>query len=274
VPYAKNDNVSLYYEDHGAGAPIVFVHEFAGDYRAWNPQVHGLSRRFRCITYNARGYPPSSVPEKESDYGYEQAVDDVCAVMDACGIEKAHVVGLSMGGYAATCFAMLHPERARSVVISAAGSGSDPQSRDAFMQDTARFAKRLDEVGMDNGIDQYANGPSRKPLLEKDPLGFAEFFRNFGEHSATGSARTLRGFQMGRPPIYAFAEALHHVNVPALVIVGDRDEACLKPSYFLHATIPGARLCVLPNSGHCVNLEEPDLYNHFVESFVSEIERR
>src|SRR5437016_11778281 len=95
-----DDGVKLYYEDTGSGAPIVFVHEFAGDLRSWEPQVRHFSRRYRCIVYNARGYPPSDVPKAKTAYSQKIAADDIAGIMRGAGIAKAHVVGCSMGGFA------------------------------------------------------------------------------------------------------------------------------------------------------------------------------
>src|SRR5690349_23662861 len=112
-----DDSVKLYFEDTGSGTPIVFVHEFAGDHRSWEPQVRHFSRRYRCIAYNARGYPPSDVPAHVERYSQARARDDIRAVMDALGIERAHVVGNSMGGFATLHFGMAYPDRALSLVI-------------------------------------------------------------------------------------------------------------------------------------------------------------
>src|ERR1043166_1643214 len=121
-----DDGVKLYYEETGSGIPIVFVHEFAGDYRAWEPQVRFLSRRYRCITYNARGYPPSDVPADLEQYGATHAVDDIASVIRHFGLGKAHIVGLSMGAYATLNFGLRYPHMAYSLVVAGAGSGSDP----------------------------------------------------------------------------------------------------------------------------------------------------
>src|SRR5580704_4243592 len=91
-----DDGIRLYYEETGSGGPIVFVHEFAGDLRSYEPQVRYFSRRYRCIAYNARGYPPSDVPEDVESYSQERARDDIRCVLDALKIEKAHIVGVSM----------------------------------------------------------------------------------------------------------------------------------------------------------------------------------
>src|SRR4029078_3185998 len=94
-----DDGVKLYYEDTGSGIPIVFVHEFAGDHRSWEPQVRRFSRDHRCIAFAARAYPPSDVLEKPEAYGQDIARQDVIAVMDALSIKKAHVVAHAMGAY-------------------------------------------------------------------------------------------------------------------------------------------------------------------------------
>ncbi|HUN45026.1 MAG TPA: alpha/beta fold hydrolase, partial [Stellaceae bacterium] len=107
-----DDGVRLYYEEVGSGTPIVFVHEFAGDHRSWEPQLRFFSRRYRCVAYNARGYPPSDVPADAQRYSQDRARDDIRSVLDALKLEKAHVVGLSMGGFATLHFGMHYPDRA------------------------------------------------------------------------------------------------------------------------------------------------------------------
>ena len=104
MPFVDSDQARLYFEEVGAGYPIIFVHEFAADCREWEPQLRFFSRSYRCIAYNARGYPPSDVPGNPDHYGWEFAADDIAAVMNGLSIERAHVVGLSMGGYAALQF--------------------------------------------------------------------------------------------------------------------------------------------------------------------------
>ena len=103
-----DDGVSLYYEEAGSGTPIVFVHEFAGDHRSWEPQLRHFARTHRCIAYNARGYPPSDVPEGAERYQQARQRDDITAVLDALDIGQAHVVGCSMGAFAALHFGLQH----------------------------------------------------------------------------------------------------------------------------------------------------------------------
>lgn len=271
MTYAESHGARLYVETTGSGAPIVFVHEFAGDLRNWEPQVRFFSRRFRCITFNARGYPPSDVPEDLALYSQAHAVEDIANVMRHCGVEQAHLVGLSMGGYAALNFGIAHPAKTLSIVAAGAGHGSDADKRDAFLKATDALAERVLEMGMQDGMREYLHSPARRRFQEKDPRGFAEFNRQCGEHSATGSALTARGCQLRRPTLYALQNHLARLRAPTLVITGDDDELCLEPAMFLKRTIPDARLCVMPRTTHTVNLEEPDAFNRVVADFLTEV---
>ena len=123
---ATDDGVALHVESTGHGAPLLFIHEFAGDHRSWEPQVRFFGRGYRCVTYAARGYPPSGVPEEPAAYSQQRAVDDAVAVLDGLGIGRAHVVGLSMGGFAALHLTLRHPDRVISAVVAGAGYGAAP----------------------------------------------------------------------------------------------------------------------------------------------------
>jgi pimeloyl-ACP methyl ester carboxylesterase len=167
--------VSLHVEECGSGYPIVFVHEFASDHREWEPQVRWFSRAYRCITYNARGYPPSDVPEDREQYGWEWAVADLFAVLDGLGIERAHVVGLSMGGYAVLQFGLRHPDRVSAIVAAAAGSGSGPAERDDWPRLAGAIAEAFHTRGMDAMAEEIGNGPTRIQLRAKSRRAWDEF---------------------------------------------------------------------------------------------------
>jgi pimeloyl-ACP methyl ester carboxylesterase len=273
MPYATTDDgVKLYFEETGAGAPIVFVHEFAADHRSWEMQMRHFGQRYRCITYGARGYPPSDVPEKPESYSQNRATDDIVAVMDHLGIDKAHVVGLSMGGFASLHFGFRHPARARSLVVAGVGYGAEKHEQAKFKAEVGIVARSLQEEGMAAFAEKYAYGPTRVQFENKDPRGFAEFMRQFATHSALGSANTQLGVQRVRPSLYDLGESLAKLEVPTLIVNGDEDWPCLAPGLMLKRTIPSAALVVLPNCGHTMNLEMPDAFNREVESFLSWVE--
>ena len=272
MAYAKVNGVKLYYEETGEGRPVIFVHEFAGDYRSWEPQVRSLARRYRCIRYNARGYPPSEVPAQLAKYSQDIHVDDIAGVLDALDIRKAHVVGCSMGGYAAVHFAIRYAKRALSATAIGAGFGSDPDKRTQFLADTEAQAKRFDELGMPAAVNDYKIGPSRVQYQNRDPRGYEEFARQFEEHSALGSANTLRGVQGERPTVYALESGLRRCKVPMLIVSGDEDDNCLEPGIFIKRVCMSANLLVVPATGHAVNLEEPDLFNRVLTDFLSAVD--
>jgi pimeloyl-ACP methyl ester carboxylesterase len=267
-----DDGVKLYYEETGSGQPIVFVHEFAGDIRSYEPQVRYFSRRYRCIVYNARGYPPSDVPENFESYSQERARDDIRAVLDGLKIERAHIVGISMGGFATLHFGFAYPERAISLVVAGCGYGAAPDKRQQFAEETARTAGQIAEKGMAEVAKTYGAGPTRVQFEVKDPRGYAEFMQQLSEHSTLGSANTMRGVQARRPSLWELADKMKALDVPTLVATGDEDDPCLEPGLLMKRYIRSAALVVLPNTGHALNLEEPDLFNRCCDDFFHQVE--
>ncbi len=269
---ATDDGVNLYYEEAGSGTPIVFVHEFAGDHRSREPQLRHFSRRYRCIAYNARGYPPSEVPEDVARYSQARSRDDIRCVLDALRIERAHVVGLSMGAFATLHFGMAHGKRALSLTVAGCGYGAHPAEHAAFQADSRERAARMLEQGMADLAATYGHGPARVQLQAKNPRGFAQFIAEFAEHSALGSANTMRGYQAQRPSLYALVDEMRRIPAPLLIIAGDEDDATLEPSLLMKRAIPTAALAVLPRSGHVLNLEEPARFNALLEDFFHQVE--
>jgi pimeloyl-ACP methyl ester carboxylesterase len=266
------DGVKLYYEEVGQGTPIVFVHEFAGDCKSWDPQVRFFGRRYRAVAFNARGYPPSEVPADPAQYSQAQAVEDVRAILDHLTIGKAHVVGLSMGGYATLHFGFTHPGRALSLTVAGAGYGSTTTDRPTFHRDTDHVIEQFERGGMATVAEFYARGPTRVQFMAKDPVGWREFHDRLAAGSALGHANTLRGVQRRRPSIFELGAQLERLEVPTLIMTGDEDEPCLEPALFMKRTIRTAGLVVIPNSGHAINLEEPDLFNRALLDFLTAVD--
>jgi pimeloyl-ACP methyl ester carboxylesterase len=272
MAFADSDGAKLYFEETGSGTPIIFVHEFADDYRSWEQQVRYFSRRYRCVTFNARGYPPSDVPDDVTQYSQAIAADDIAAVMDTAGIDQAHVVGISMGGFATLHFGLRHPARAHSLTVTACGYGAASEQRDQFVSESEAIAAKYDELGAAGVAEFYANGAYRVQFKKKDPRGWLEFKETLAEHSAKGAAMTMRGVQKQRPSLYDLGDELRAMKVPTLIVNGDEDDWCLEPGLYLKRTIPAAGLWVVPKTGHTVNLEEPSLFNAQLAEFFSMVE--
>jgi 3-oxoadipate enol-lactonase len=273
LPYALTpDNVRLYYEETGQGTPVLFVHEFASDHRGWEPQLREFGRRYRCIAYSARGYAPSDVPADKGAYTYKHVMRDCVAVLDHLKIDRAHLVGLSMGGYTTLQVGLNHPARARSMTLAGTGSGSERWFTQEFHKHSQAVADQFEREGSAAAAATYGRSPSRIPFEVKDPRGFAVFQAMLAEHDAQGSANTSRGFQGARPSLYDFEAEIKTLTIPALIIVGDEDERCIEPSLFLKKTLAASGLLVLPRTGHVVNLEEPDLFNQALGDFLVRVD--
>ena len=257
------DGVRLYYEEAGSGSAVVFVHEYAGDYRTWEAQMRFFARAHRCITYSQRGYPPSDVPGDGAQYSQDIARDDVLALMDALKIDKAHVVGHSMGAYTALHVGIKAPARCLSVTAAGCGWGSKPDAkeREAMKAVAAETGKMFAEQGIEKAAAAYADAPMRQALKHKDQRGYAEFARMLGEHSAEGHAQTMFNLQLKRPTLWDMEADLRKFSAPLLIVVGDEDEPCLDGSVFLKRIVPTAGLLVMPRTGHNVPTEEPAAFN-------------
>jgi len=272
-----DDNVKLFYESTGKGEPIIFVHEFAGDYRSWEPQINYLSRYYQCISFCARGYPPSEVPESESSYSQERAWRDILSVMDNLKIEKAHIVGLSMGGFATLHLGINAQDRVLSLVIAGCGYGAIPLDKTSFNKEadfsniSLDSAKIILNEGMDKFGSEYALGPSRVQFQNKDPKGWQLFNDQLIKHDPVGSANTLLGVQNKRPNLYTLEEEIRGITCPTLIINGDEDDMCLEVGLYLKRTIKTAGLLIVPKTGHTINLEEPDLFNNHLFKFFTAV---
>lgn len=273
MPFAKTDDgVNLYYEEVGSGTPIIFVHEFAADYRSWEPQMRHFGRRYRCITYSARGYLPSDVPADVAMYSQNRATDDIAAVLDHLKIDKAHVVGLSMGGFATLHFGFRHPHRALSLTVAGCGYGAEKGQQEKFRAEVATVVEFIKSAGAEAFAEKYAYGPTRVQFENADPRGFAQFKKELAEHAAMGSANTQAGVQGQRPSLYDLVDKMKAMTTPTLVLTGDEDWPCLQPALLMKQNIPTAALSVMPNCGHTINIEDPDQFNRIVGDFITHVD--
>lgn len=269
---STSDGFKLFYEEAGSGTPIIFVHEFGGSHWSWEPQLNFFARRHRCITFAARGYAPSDIPADVEAYSQARAADDIIDVLNAAGIEKAHVVGLSMGGFATLHAGLRHPGRVLSLVAAGTGYGAEKAHEDYFKGISEQVAHNFETRGAPDFAPIYAEGASRVQFQDKDPRGWALFAERLGRHDAKGAANTMRGVQMRRPSLYDLEADFRAMQAPLLVMTGDEDDHCIQPGVFLKKVVPRCGLAVLPKSGHTLNLEEPALFNHLVGEFIAQVE--
>jgi pimeloyl-ACP methyl ester carboxylesterase len=269
--YVQNGDIRIYFEQTGDGTPVVFAHEFGGDYRSWEPQIRYLSRFHRCVAFNARGYPPSDVPADADAYSQNIFIDDLAAVLDGLGTDRAHLVGLSMGSSTVLGFMLQHPDRVRSMVVCGCGYGSVPDQREAWLRSNAEMAE-TQLTDPERAAESYARGPTRLPFRTKDPRGWASFEAGLKALDPLGASLTLKGVQPSRPSVFDLKADLAALDLPALIMVGDSDNPALAPAMFLKSGIPSAALSVFPRTGHAVNAEEPVLFNRVLLEFLTAVD--
>ncbi|MFP6773604.1 MAG: alpha/beta hydrolase [Alphaproteobacteria bacterium] len=273
MPHIQAEGAKLYYEEAGSGDAIIFVHEFADDLRGWELQMRYFSRRYRCIAYNARGYLPSDVPSDPELYSQDLATDDIAAVMRGLDIDKAHIIGCSMGAFATLHFGLRYGHMARSLVVLGCGYGAKQDGRQTFNAEVAELAASFLEKGMIEIGTPYSLGPTRVQFQNKDPRGFADFQERFLSHSAEGTGRTMAGVQARRPSLYDLEDELKALEVPTLLVIGDEEEPCLEANLYLKRSIRSSGLVMLPRTGHAANLEEPAAFNQAVAEFIAMVEQ-
>jgi len=271
MPIAQVNGVGIHYEVAGTGFPLVWAHEWGGCSASWDPQVRCLARYYRVITYDARGYPPSEVPVADEAYSQEIAVADLHGLLLHLGISEAYVGGLSMGGSTSLNFAISHPDVVKALIIASSGAGSS--NRRQFEADMLAMIHKLESAGVEAVADTFARGPTRIQLLRKDPKAWREFYNNFVERSPIGLAQCLQQVVLGRKTVYELEAQLRQVEAPTLIMVGDEDEPCIEPGIFMKRSIPHSGMTFFPQSGHLLNLEEPESFNRSVLDFLSLAEK-
>lgn len=268
----SSDGIKLAVETTGSGTPLIFVHEFSGTAQSWDPQVSFFARYYACTAYCARGYPPSDIPTDIASYSQERAADDVADVIRAVAKGPAHVVGLSMGGFAALHLGLRNPDLVKSLTIAGVGYGAKPEQQPAYGNNMRAEADHAEAIGMPAFARELAESGYAQCLRGKDENGWRQFATLLAQNSAAGMAMTLRGVLATRPSLWHLADRLKRLNLPVLLAIGDEDQPCIEPNIFMKATLPDAALCVLPRTSHLLNLEEPALFNSTVFAFLSAVE--
>jgi len=249
MPTIDRDGVSIHYEVHGSGPPLLLTHGYSSTSGMWQGQIAALSKHHKLVLWDMRGHGQSGYPEDTSAYSEALTVADMAALLDAVGAETAIVGGLSLGGYMSLAFYRAHPNRVRALLIIDTGPG--------FKKDDAREAwnKRARETG-----DRYD-----KEGLAVLKSGSAE--RAYAVHrSADGLANAARGMLAQKNS--AVIESLPSIKVPSIVIVGSNDTPFLAASDYMAAKIPGCKKAVIPNAGHAANIDQPQAFNAAVLEFL------
>ena len=250
MPSIDRDGVGIHYEAQGEGPAILLSHGYGATSQMWAGQIELLSRDHRLIVWDMRGHGRSDSPEAQSRYSESETVADMLAILDAEGVERAVIGGLSLGGYMSLAFHLAHPDRTRALMLFDTGPGyNNPKAREGW------------NTGM---------AIPRAEALERDglaALGGSEEVRVSTHRSADGLAKAARGMlaQFDNRII----QSLSGIDRPTLVLVGERDEPFLAGADYMANRIAGSVKVVIPNAGHAANIDNPADFNDAVSSFLS-----
>lgn len=269
MPIARVNEISLYYEEAGQGRPLVWVHGFACGLRMWDPQVAAFASRYRVVTYDVRGHGASQAPAAPGAYSQPHSVEDLYHLLRHLGIARAWLGGLSMGGNIALNLALTHSEVVEGLIICDTGAGSDGHQE--WVAVCHEWADLLEK----RGIEAFADLAIAHPLFARYAGRGPEAARTvrclLTTHRARGLAHTLRGVLARRPTVYSLEDQLRRLRVPVQLIVGERDDPCLKVHRFMADAIAGAEPVLIPGVGHLTNLEDPTTFNDAVERFLTRL---
>lgn len=252
MPYVDRDGVKVHYEAHGEGPAILLSHGYSSAAHMWQGQVEALSSRFKVITWDMRGHGRTDSPESQDAYSEEATVDDMAAVLEACGVRRAVIGGLSLGGYMALAFHLAYPEMVRALMLFDTGPG--------YRNDAAR--------------DQWnATANQRADRFEAQGEGA---LRDRGEvrasahiHGVAGLAKSARGMLAQKDA--RVINSLPEIRVPTLIVVGANDEPYLAGSGYMEAKIAGARKVVIADAGHASNIDQRAAFNAAVTEFLDSL---
>jgi pimeloyl-ACP methyl ester carboxylesterase len=252
MPSLNRAGVKIHYEAHGSGSVILLSHGYSATARMWSGQIEALSRNHKVVLWDMRGHGQSDYPADQGAYTQDATVEDMAAILDAVGAERAVVGGLSLGGYMSLAFYVRHPERVRALLIIDTGPG--------FKKDEAR--EGWNKYALETARDFEAQGLARLKSRSAEMASATH-------RSADGLIKAARGMLTQRDA--SVINALPEIRVPSLVLVGANDKPFLAAADYMAAKIPGARKVVIPDAGHAANIDQPAAFNEALLSFLKTV---
>jgi 2-succinyl-6-hydroxy-2,4-cyclohexadiene-1-carboxylate synthase len=264
------DELQLHVALSGDGPPVVLLHGFTGSSETWTPLRAQLDATHRVIALDLPGHGRSSAPEAPARYALDRFADDLARVLDALGVERTALLGYSMGGRAALRAARRHPERIAALVLESTSPGIvDPVVRATRVRADEALADAIER----DGVPAFVEWWERLPLWDSQRSLSAQVRANLrAQREANvprGLANSLRGAGAGVD--HSMLDRLADVDVPTLLIAGALDTAYVGHGRQMQRLLPHARLSVVPNAGHAVHLERPELFAAEISAFLEEM---
>jgi 3-oxoadipate enol-lactonase len=257
--YTDINGATLYYETAGSGQPLIFLHGMGLDCHMWDSQFDTFAESYHVIRYDLRGFGKSTLPT--GDYAHH---NDLYALMQHFGIQKANLVGLSMGGRVIIDFAIIYPDAVQSLTLVDAavhGYQAKENASTVAVGNAAKEhgAKAANEMWLKHDLFTPAN---RNPTVAAQLKNIIDNYS--GWHWVNKNPW---------PPIEPHAiHRVHNVTAPSLIIVGELDiPDMLTIADLLHEKINGSKKIVMYNVGHMPNMEDPETFNNHVRAFLSTV---
>jgi pimeloyl-ACP methyl ester carboxylesterase len=254
MSYLERDGHRIHF--HAAGPaggalPLLLSHGYGASAAMWEANLPALAADRVVLTWDMRGHGASGSPEDQAAYSEAATVADMAALLDSQGIDRAVIGGLSLGGYMSLAFWLEHPGRVAALVLCDTGPGyRSDTARDQWNDRAAATAGRFER----DGLAALSGSPETRAA---------------GHGSALGLARAARGMLAQRDA--RVITALPGIDVPVLVVVGDRDEPFLGAADYMAAKIPGAAKAVIPDAGHASNIDNPAAFDQAVRAFLEQL---
>lgn len=251
MPYLTRNGVRLYYEDHGQGLPILLTHGFGASTGMWQPQIDAFQDTYRLIPWDMRGHGASDSPDDQALYSHDHTVEDMRALLDHLGIDRAVIAGHSLGGFLSLAFHVAYPERVRALIVQGCGPGyRNPETRARWNERTERRAQTLE----DKGLEALGGGSEVRVSMQRSAAGLAKAARGM---LAQVDARVI--------------DHLPHIRVPTLILAGEGDAPYLSGIKYMAERIPNASKVIIANAGHGANVEQPAVFNDVVQRFLAQL---
>ena len=251
MSYLDRDGVSIYYEQRGAGPSVLFSHGYSASARMWEGQMDALSDAYHLIAWDMRGHDRSDSPDEPSLYSHEATIHDMAAVLDACGVGRAIIAGLSLGGFMSLAFHLAHPSRTEALMLFDTGPG--------YKKDDGR-------AGWNKIVGSMADAYETKGLAAAGASAEVSVAKHRSAQGLAHAARGMLAQKDGR-----VIESLPVIAVPTLVIVGENDAQFRPSADYMAAKIPGAEKVILANAGHAANIDQPAAFNAAVRAFLDRV---
>lgn len=267
TPRIHVNGIGFYIRLMGRGDPLILLHGFTGSSKSWLPHMHTYKHEVACVAVDLIGHGGTDAPSNPERYRMELCLTDLARLLDLMGIDRAHVLGYSMGGRVALAFALTYPQRVRSLIIESAGPGiEDADERRARIRADEGWAELIEQQGLDAFVSHWEEQPlfNTQNALTESARNELRVQRH--GNNALGLINSLRGLGTGSQPSYW--NRLNTLRAPTLLISGAHDVKYCEMARRMSTFIPDAHHALVPDVGHTVHLENPAEFDRIVLHFI------